>query len=117
MNTGLQQKRGYSFFNLFRTFGFHAACLWAFFIEWNLACVILALLSFYIRMFCITGGYHRYFAHHSYKTSRVFQFLMALVATAAGQRGPLTWTTSHRAHHVHSDREGDPHSPQVSSFF
>jgi stearoyl-CoA desaturase (delta-9 desaturase) len=62
-----------------------------------------------VRMFGVTGVYHRYFAHRTYKTSRVFQFLLALLAQSSAQKGALWWAAHHRTHHKHSDQDGDPH--------
>ena len=63
------------------------------------------------RMFFITAGYHRYFAHRSYKMARVPQFLMALGGTTAAQKGPLWWAAHHRDHHRYADTDRDIHSP------
>jgi stearoyl-CoA desaturase (Delta-9 desaturase) len=69
--------------------------------------------AFYaVRMFFVTGAYHRYFAHRSYKTSRAFQFVLALGATLTAQKGPLWWAAHHRNHHRFSDTERDVHSPK-----
>jgi stearoyl-CoA desaturase (delta-9 desaturase) len=70
-----------------------------------------------VRMFAITAGYHRYLAHRSFRTTRLFQFILALVGCSAVQKGPLWWAKTHRLHHKHSDEEGDPHSPVVHGFF
>src|SRR5256886_7559649 len=63
----------------------------------------LALLAvtFFGRMFFITAGYHRYFAHRSYKLGRVAQFVMAFGGGRAFQKGVL-WCARHhpRQHHV-----------------
>ena len=64
------------------------------------------------RMFFVTAGNHRYFSHRSYRTSRVFQFLLALGGVATGQKGVLWWAAHHRRHHRFSDRPGDAHSPR-----
>ena len=69
----------------------HLACLSAFFFPVTLPCILIALLSYGVRMFAITAFYHRYFAHRSFKTSRLVQFLGAAVACSSGQRGPLYW--------------------------
>ncbi len=69
------------------------------------------------RMFFVTGGYHRYFSHRSYKTSRWFQFLLALGATVTAQKGPLWWAAHHRIHHKLSDEPGDLHSVVQSGFW
>ncbi|MCA9323446.1 MAG: acyl-CoA desaturase, partial [Planctomycetes bacterium] len=63
-------------------------------------------------MFAITGFYHRYFSHRAFKTSRVFQGVMAVVGASAAQRGPLWWAAHHRGHHRHSDQPEDLHSPR-----
>ncbi len=81
----------------------------------NTALLILATASFLIRCFGVEGGLHRYFAHRSYKTSRIFQFILALLGAAGGFRGPLWWADVHRRHHVHADSMEDPHSP-IRSF-
>ena len=60
---------------------------------------------------------HRYFSHRSYRTSRAFQFVLALCAATAVQRGPLWWASTHRHHHRHSDEPCDPHSPVVHGFW
>jgi stearoyl-CoA desaturase (delta-9 desaturase) len=64
-----------------------------------------------VRMFGITAGYHRYFAHRAYKTSRWFQFVLGWLGAMALQKGPLWWAANHRDHHRYSDTEEDPHSP------
>jgi stearoyl-CoA desaturase (Delta-9 desaturase) len=82
---------------------------------WNL--FFIALASYLIRIFAITGIYHRYFSHNSYKTSRPFQFLMAILGCLAQQKGPLWWAAHHRNHHKYSDTEKDLHSPRLTGFW
>ncbi|MBY0460703.1 MAG: acyl-CoA desaturase [Gemmataceae bacterium] len=65
----------------------------------------------------ITAGFHRYFSHHAFKTSRWFQFLLGCAGCAALQQGPLWWVIHHRLHHKHSDTPNDPHSPVVGGFW
>ena len=67
---------------------------------------------YYGRMLFISGGYHRYFAHRTYKMSRVMQFLVAFGGSTAAQKGALWWAAHHRVHHKYSDQPGDPHSPK-----
>jgi stearoyl-CoA desaturase (delta-9 desaturase) len=76
--------------------------------EW----VLLAVGSYYLRMFAITAGYHRYFAHRSFRTSRWFQFLLAVLGATATQKGVLWWSGHHRHHHRYSDTDQDVHSPK-----
>jgi len=77
----------------------------------------LCVASYYLRMFGVTAGYHRYFAHRTYKTGRVFQFLLAFLAETSVQKGVLWWAWHHRHHHKHSDTDFDTHSPVKQSFF
>jgi stearoyl-CoA desaturase (Delta-9 desaturase) len=79
---------------------------------WSWTGLALALALYAPRMFFITAGNHRYFSHRSYRTSRVFQFLMALACVATGEKGVLWWAAHHRDHHRYSDRPGDAHSPR-----
>jgi stearoyl-CoA desaturase (delta-9 desaturase) len=77
----------------------------------------LAFALYLPRMFFVTGAYHRYFSHRSFKTSRWFQFVLALGATCTGQKGPLWWAAHHRLHHKLSDAPGDLHSVIQSGFW
>ncbi len=70
----------------------------------------VCFLLYAVRMFGVTGAYHRYFAHRTYKTSRVFQFLLAFLAQTSAQKGALWWAAHHRTHHKFSDKPGDPHN-------
>lgn len=65
----------------------------------------------------ITVGFHRGLAHHAYKTSRWFRFLLAAAGCTALQKGPLWWVVHHRQHHTHSDTPEDVHSPVVDGFW
>lgn len=79
--------------------------------------LLLALTTFAVRNFCISAGYHRYFSHHSFKTSRVVQFLLAFIGGMSVMRGALWWAAHHRQHHRCADHEGDPHSPREGFFW
>jgi len=84
---------------------------------WSWTGALLCFALYVPRMFLVTGAYHRYFSHHSYKTSRWFQFVLALGATMTGQKGVLWWAAHHRVHHKLSDHEGDLHSVRQSGFW
>ena len=84
-------------------------------VSWIAAGVCVAL--YFIRMFGITGVYHRYFSHRSYKTSRPFQFILACIGASAAQKGPIWWASHHRHHHQHSDTEEDQHSPLMHGIY
>ncbi len=79
--------------------------------------VVLGVVLYYGRMLAITAGYHRYFAHRSYRLARVPQFILAVVGTTAAQKGPLWWAGHHRSHHRFTDADGDPHSPRDGVFW
>src|SRR5580698_10230570 len=61
--------------------------------------VLLAVALYYVRMFGVTAGYHRYFSHRAFRTSRAGQFLLALLATSSSQKGVIWWASHHRTHH------------------
>lgn len=107
-------------FNLIRVLPFvalHLICLLAFATGVSTFAAVFALAFFAIRMFAITGFYHRYFSHKTFRTSRGWQFVFALLGASAAQRGPLWWAAHHRHHHQHSDRENDLHSPHHGGFW
>jgi len=77
----------------------------------------LAAGLYVARMFGITAGYHRYFAHRAYRTGRVFQFLLAFLGGMSAQKGALWWAAHHRDHHRWSDGPEDLHSPLRQGFW
>jgi stearoyl-CoA desaturase (delta-9 desaturase) len=83
----------------------------------TLRLVGLALALYAARMFAVTAGYHRYFSHRSYRTSRAFQLVLAVLGATAAQKGPLWWAGHHRDHHRYSDLPGDVHSPLLRGFW
>ncbi len=89
----------------------------AIYVGWSWAACGWLVGSYLVRMFAITGGYHRYFAHRTFKTSRAFQFILALLAMSSAQQGPLWWAAHHRNHHKHSDEPEDTHSPRQRGFW
>lgn len=94
----------------------HISCLAIFWIEVTEASILLAISLYLIRVWGVTAGYHRYFSHKTFKTSRIFQFILACIAQTSMQRGVLQWANDHRRHHAHSDTELDTHSPKVHGF-
>lgn len=89
----------------------HLLLVSVFFVPVSWMAVGLGVACYYMRILAITVGYHRYFAHRAFKTSRPVQFLLAIAGCSAVQKGPLWWASNHRKHHKHSDEEEDPHSP------
>jgi len=97
--------------------GMHAACLAVFWVGWSVTAVSVAFGLYVVRMFAVTGFYHRYFSHRTFTTTRAGQFVFALIGASAVQRGPLWWAAHHRKHHRHSDTELDAHSPRHHGFW
>ena len=97
---------------------FHLIPIAAFFVPFRLELVALAVGLYVVRMFAITGFYHRYFSHRGYRVrNRLVQFLMGFLGATALQQGPLWWARHHRHHHRHSDTERDIHSPKHTGFW
>jgi len=95
----------------------HIACIGVIWVGISPAAVAVALVAYLVRMFAITGFYHRYFSHRSFKTSRPWQFIFGLLGASAVQRGPLWWAAHHRYHHANSDQASDVHSPTQHGFW
>ncbi|MDZ4099605.1 MAG: acyl-CoA desaturase [Methylophilaceae bacterium] len=96
--------------------GLHLACFAVIWVGWSLFAVLFAVALYGIRMFAVTGFYHRYFSHKAFRTSRPLQFIFAVIGSTAVQRGPLWWASQHRHHHVNSDQHEDAHSPVQHGF-
>ncbi len=94
----------------------HLVCLGVIWVGWSPFAVAWAVGLYVLRMLAITGFYHRYFSHKSFKTSRFAQFAFAVAGNSSAQRGPLWWAAHHRAHHQMSDRAEDVHSPHHHGF-
>ena len=95
----------------------HFSCFAAFWSGITWQAVAMCVTLYWLRMFAITAGYHRYFSHRSYATSRLFQFVLAFLAQSTTQKSVLWWAAKHRHHHLHSDTQHDVHSPRHKGFF
>jgi stearoyl-CoA desaturase (delta-9 desaturase) len=95
----------------------HVACLAVFWVGWSATAVWVAVALYLVRMFAITGFYHRYFSHKAFKAGRGVQFAFAVLGASAVQRGPVWWAAHHRHHHANSDTASDAHSPKQHGFF
>lgn len=95
----------------------HAAALLVFVVPHSWTVLALAFGGYGLRMWAVTAGYHRYFAHRSYKTSRPWQLVLAILGATTMQNGPIWWASVHRKHHKESDGPADPHSPARRGFW
>ena len=94
----------------------HLACFGAIWTGITWEAVALCIGLYWLRIFAIGAGYHRYFSHRAYSTSRVFQFVLAFLAQTTTQKSVLWWAAKHRHHHLHSDTAHDVHSPRHKGF-
>jgi stearoyl-CoA desaturase (Delta-9 desaturase) len=94
----------------------HLGCFAVFWTGVSSHALMLGLALYLVRIFAIGAGYHRYFAHRAFRTSRTFQFGLAFLSQTSAQRGILWWAAKHRHHHMHSDTESDMHSPDLLGF-
>lgn len=70
-----------------------------------------------IKEFGVAIGYHRVFAHNTFKPRRWAKLVFLLGGILSGQGSPMTWAGIHRGkHHRYTDADGDPHSPKHGLF-
>jgi len=86
-------------------------------VGWSWLGLAIGIGSYLVRMFGITAGYHRYFSHRAFKTSRAGQLGFAILGATSTQKGPLWWAAHHRHHHRYSDQPEDIHSPVQRGFW
>jgi len=96
---------------------FHILAVAAFwFFSWqNL--VVALVLHWMAVGFGISLGYHRLHTHRGFKTSKTFEYFLAICGTLTLEGGPIFWVATHRKHHQLSDDHGDPHSPRDGGFW
>jgi stearoyl-CoA desaturase (Delta-9 desaturase) len=94
----------------------HLVCFAAIWTGITWQAVVIGVVLYWLRIFGIGAGYHRYFAHRAYSTSRAFQFVLALLSQSTTQKSVLWWASKHRHHHLHSDTPADVHSPRHTGF-
>src|SRR5260370_30991134 len=81
----------------------HLASLLIFFMPFHWYYLATCLVLLVVRMFFVTAGYHRYFSHRSFTTTRVFQFVIAFMAMTSSHKSLLWWAAHHPHHHLHSN--------------
>ncbi len=94
----------------------HLVCFAAIWTGVSWGAIATGVALYWLRIFAIGAGYHRYFSHRAYSTSRAFQFVLAFMSQTTTQKSVLWWAAKHRHHHLHSDTEDDVHSPRQSGF-
>jgi stearoyl-CoA desaturase (delta-9 desaturase) len=94
----------------------HLGCIAAIWTGVTWSALVICAALYVLRMFAVVAGYHRYFSHRAFSTSRVFQFVLAVLAQTTAQKSVLWWAAKHRHHHLHSDTAQDVHSPRHKGF-
>jgi stearoyl-CoA desaturase (Delta-9 desaturase) len=94
----------------------HLSCIAAIWTGITVQAVLICIVLYWLRIFAIGSGYHRYFSHRAYATSRWYQFVLAVLCQTTAQKSVLWWAAKHRHHHLHSDTEADIHSPRYTGF-
>ena len=96
---------------------FHIGAVWALF-QFTWAGLAVFLITYYISLSLGIGmAYHRLLTHRGYKTPKWMEYFLTLCGTLALEGGPIFWVATHRIHHQHSDREGDPHTPREGTWW
>jgi len=65
----------------------------------------------------ITAGYHRLYAHSTYKAKRFYQFILLALGAATFQQSALKWASLHRSHHRFTDTDRDPYNIKKGFFY
>jgi stearoyl-CoA desaturase (delta-9 desaturase) len=94
----------------------HLGCFAAIWTGVTWTALAICVTLYWLRIFAIGAGYHRYFSHRAYSTSRAFQFVLAFMSQTTTQKSVIWWASKHRHHHLHSDTEQDVHSPRHHGF-
>src|SRR4029450_3344193 len=76
----------------------------------SLRTAVLAVTLYIVCGLSITAGYHRLFAHRTYRASAALRWCFLVFGAAAFQSSALSWSADHRAHHADTDGPGDPHA-------
>ena len=71
---------------------------------------VLFWFYFVFTSMSITVGYHRLFAHTTYKTNSLIRFLLLFFGGATFEQSALKWACQHRQHHQFTDTDQDPYN-------
>lgn len=72
--------------------------------------ILVSLILLYLTGLSITAGYHRFYAHRTYKTRPLIEGILLFFGSMALQGSALRWTFDHRLHHAFVDTDQDPYS-------
>jgi stearoyl-CoA desaturase (delta-9 desaturase) len=83
----------------------------------SLPTLVLAVAMYVVCGLSITAGYHRLFAHRTYRPLAVVRWFFLIFGAATFQNSALSWSADHRAHHADTDGPGDPHAVVKGAWF
>ena len=107
-----KEKLGVNWANVIFLVVMHLAAVAALFF-WSWPAVITAVVLYWVGGSLGIGmGYHRLLTHRGYKVPKAVEYFLAICGTLALEGGPIQWVVTHRIHHAHTDRAGDPHTPR-----
>ncbi len=117
MITDIQRKTGINWSTCITMVIFHIGAVAALFMfSWPV--VVATLLLWWLAGGLGIGvGYHRLLTHRGFKTPKLVEYFLTLCGTLALEAGPIAWVTTHRIHHAHTDKAGDPHTPRDGSWW
>ncbi len=84
------------------------AAFWPGFFRWS-ALIVMLVLMYVTGGIGIALGLHRTLTHRSLSLWKPLEYAVSICGCLALQGSPVEWVATHRAHHAHTDREGDPH--------
>jgi len=85
---------------------------------YTLASWLVAIAILFCNGFSITAGYHRLWAHNTYKAHPLLKWFFVLFGAAATQNSVLVWASGHRRHHRFvDDNDNDPYSAKRGFWF
>jgi hypothetical protein len=114
---GRKNQKGHNVVTTIAMTAFHAGAVAALFFVDAGAIAVAAVLYCAAGMLGIGMGYHRLLTHRGYKTYKPVEYFLTWCGTLALEGGPIFWVATHRIHHQHSDRDGDPHTPREGTWW
>ena len=79
--------------------------------------IFLSIGMFISGVTAITAGYHRLYAHSTYRANAAYRFLMLAFGASTFQQSALKWASLHRTHHQYTDTEKDPYNIKKGFFY
>ena len=101
---------GIIFFLILHLVGFIGTPLYVIYHGINTADIVLFSSFFVLTSMAITVGYHRLFAHVTFKANPMIRFFLLLFGAATFEESALKWASQHRQHHQFTDTDRDPYN-------